>query len=106
MKKLINNKFKLKKKSEKEETLNDVDTTKVELDGSTEQIVEDVEKKEKAKTTKEEIAELLKPIAIHEAKSAFYKAKLVKVVVAKGAEVAAKTSKKAYDSWKTKKSSK
>ena len=37
----------------------------------------------KGKTTKNEIKELLIPIGIHEAKSAYYKLKLVKVVASK-----------------------
>ena len=38
------------------------------------------------KPMKDEIADLIKPIAIHEAKSAFYKAKLAGYVLKKGAE--------------------
>lgn len=82
---------------------------KATVKGSSEDDTSNVKSNEestKPKTAKEEIAELLKPIAIHEAKSAFYKAKLAKVVLSKGATVAAKTSKKAYESFKNKKSSK
>lgn len=38
----------------------------------------------------EEIRELLVPIAVHEAKSAFYKLKLAKVVAVEGGKIAAK----------------
>ncbi len=46
-----------------------------------------------SKNTKEEITELIKPIAIHEAKSALYKAKLAGYVLQKGAIGAGKAAK-------------
>lgn len=42
---------------------------------------------------KEELSELIKPIAIHEAKSAIYKAKLAGYVLKKGAQGASKAAK-------------
>lgn len=45
------------------------------------------------KPMKEELTELLKPIAIHEAKSAIYKAKLAGYVLKKGAQGAGKAAK-------------
>jgi len=45
------------------------------------------------KPMKDEIAELIKPIAIHEAKSALYKAKLAGYVLKKGAQGAGVAAK-------------
>lgn len=45
------------------------------------------------KSMKDELAELIKPIAIHEAKSAIYKAKLAGYVLKKGAQGANKAAK-------------
>lgn len=50
----------------------------------------ELECKSKEKKPMEEIRELLVPIAVHEAKSAFYKLKLAKVVVIEGGKIAAK----------------
>ena len=52
--------------------------------------LEEVECESKEKKVVEEIRELLVPIAVHEAKSAFYKLKLAKVVVLEGGKIAAK----------------
>lgn len=114
MKKINIGKFKLGKKEKEVQNTdineyNNSNTSSKDLGSEANEELDEpktAESKVKPKTTKDEIAELLKPIAIHEAKSAFYKAKLAKVVLSKGATVAAKTSKKAYESFKNKKSSK
>ena len=48
------------------------------------------------KAMKDEIADLIKPIAVHEAKSAFYKAKLAGYVLKKGADGAQVAAKFIY----------
>jgi len=50
----------------------------------------ELECKSKEKKPMQEIRELLVPIAVHEAKSAFYKLKLAKVVVVEGGKIATK----------------
>lgn len=55
--------------------------------------LEENKSENKSESMKDEITDLLKPIAIHEAKSAFYKAKLAGYVLKKGAQGAKKTSK-------------
>lgn len=53
-------------------------------------ILEESKCDSKEKTPMKEIRELLVPIAVHEAKGAFYKLKLAKVVVHEGGKIAAK----------------
>ncbi len=67
--------------SQPSETVNNIEDKGLEEDTKT------------SESMKDEIAELLKPIAIHEAKSAIYKAKLAGYVLKKGAQGAHKTSK-------------
>lgn len=66
--------------------LNEVEPKEANTTLEADDIIEEKTADSNDKPMKDEIADLIKPIAIHEAKSAFYKAKLAGYVIKKGAQ--------------------